>query len=199
MRHQARLGFHSSAILLTALVLAHLSTSAAPAWAQGGTPLSSAAAAALGEYQAIEKRAIDLQRALQVPLQQNAAFLGWQALIHDLQVWGVRNQIPLGNDTTLAGRLAPIATVASPDANKLCVLQHQSPPSAPPPTVRYWVAGGNTIRSDKIGGWSLRCIYLVTPRPSADSEAWMHGVVKTLRPNNTYNWDIPAGTASPAA
>ena len=170
MRHQARLGL---------LVLAYLSTSATPAWAQGGTTLSSAAAAALGEYQAIEQRAVPLQRALHDPAQQNAAVIGWQALIHDLQVWGGRHQIPLGSDTTtLAGKLSPIATVASPDANKLCVLQHQLPPVTPPPTIRYWVVGGNTILSDKTGGRSLRCVYLVTPEPTPSSEDWMNGVGK---------------------
>ncbi len=54
MRHRARFGLQLRAISVTALVMAHLGTSAAPAWAQGGATLSSAAAAALGEYQAIE-------------------------------------------------------------------------------------------------------------------------------------------------
>jgi hypothetical protein len=175
MRHPTRLGSHLRAISVTALVMAHLSTLAAPAWAQGGTTLSSAAAAALGEYQAIEKRATALQHALQDPAQRERALVGWQALIHDLQVWGVHNQIPLGNDTTVVGKLAPIATVASPDASQLCVVQHQSPPSAPAPGIRFWVVGGNTIRSDKIGGWSLKCGYLVTPIPTPDNEDWMNG------------------------
>ena len=190
MQHHARLGL---------LALAYLSTSAAPAWAQGSTPLSSAAAAALGEYQAIEQRAAALQRALQDPAQQRTASLGWQALIHDLQVWGARNQIPLGNDTTPVEKLAPIAPVGSPDANSLCVVQHQSPPNVPR-GVRYWVIGGNTLRSsDRMGGWWLRCVYLVTPVPTPTSEDWMHGVVKTPGPNNTHTWDIPAGTTSKAA
>ena len=199
MRQRTRLGFRLSAILLTALV-AHLGTWATPLWAQGSTTLSSKAAAALGEYQVIEQRAPALQRALQDPTQQNAASIGWQALIHDLQVWGVRNQIPLGNDTTTVGKLAPIAPVASPDANSLCVVQHQSSPRPPTPGIRYWVVGGNTTRSsEKMAGWWLTCVYLVTPVPTPSSEDWMHGVVKTPGANNTHTWDIPAGTTSTAA
>jgi hypothetical protein len=193
MRHQARLGFHSSAILLTALVIAHLGNSVTPAWAQGGTTLSSAAATALGEYQAIEKRAIDLQRALHDPTQQDRALVGWRTLIGDLQRWGTNHQIPLGNDYQVVGKPAPFATVAGPDVNKLCVVQHQSPPSAPAPGIQYWVTGGNATSADRSGASSLGCAYLVTPRPAPDSEDWMNGV--EMAPG-THSYDIKKNKAA---
>jgi hypothetical protein len=178
MRHQARLGLHLSAISVTALVMAHLSTSAAPAWAQSGTKLSSAASAALQEYQVIGQRAADLQRALQDPIQQERAIAAWRTLIGDLERWGTNHQILLGRDYQVVGRLAPVAIVAAPDGNKVCLVQHQSPPSAAPPGIRYWVTGGSATRADRSGAPSLGCDYLVTPIPTPTSEDWMNGVEK---------------------